>query len=272
MTGQSVKKSSSVVITGTLMLAAAGCVSLMGLDDLRIASVVDDAAPVPPPDAASSMVDVDAAIELDATPEAPDAAVLLRSCKQLRASGVTTDGIVRIDPDGEGPVPSVDVYCEMTTDGGGWTLVARSVADSTGPFGWHVARGLVTHDAAPYGLGDAALALAFTELLVSARDGDAKALGELAYKLRITPEDLTTHESAAFTDYDISTVRGTCNPAFGPPMLRFSGYTSRATAYFFRNAAINDDYGLHPDGFSLFFGDCANGGSLHGLQGMLFVR
>ena len=48
-----------------------------------------------------------------------------RSCKQILdnepASG---DGLYTIDPDGAGPVDTVVVYCDMTMDNGGWTLVA----------------------------------------------------------------------------------------------------------------------------------------------------
>ena len=35
-------------------------------------------------------------------------------------SGATGDGVYLIDPDGAGPISAVNVYCDMTTDGGGW--------------------------------------------------------------------------------------------------------------------------------------------------------
>ncbi len=41
-------------------------------------------------------------------------------------SGDTGDGIYRIDPAGT----PVDVYCDMSSDGGGWTLVARMATDT----------------------------------------------------------------------------------------------------------------------------------------------
>jgi len=45
------------------------------------------------------------------------------SCNFWRNQGFTTDGIYSIDPDGVGPVEAVDVYCDMTSGGGGWTRV-----------------------------------------------------------------------------------------------------------------------------------------------------
>lgn len=55
--------------------------------------------------------------------------ITYKSCKEILANNPgATDGVYTIDPDGEGGSDPFDCNCDMTTDGGGWTLVLLSNA------------------------------------------------------------------------------------------------------------------------------------------------
>ncbi|EDM81393.1 putative lipoprotein [Plesiocystis pacifica SIR-1] len=55
----------------------------------------------------------------------------LPSCQAwLDAVPDSTSGPYTIDPDGDGGVDPFEVFCDMETDGGGWTLILNRVVDS----------------------------------------------------------------------------------------------------------------------------------------------
>ncbi|MEM9463656.1 MAG: fibrinogen-like YCDxxxxGGGW domain-containing protein [Myxococcota bacterium] len=60
------------------------------------------------------------------------------------------NGLYLIDPDGPGADAPYEAMCEMTTSGGGWTLVAVSSNDGTNTWTWNN-RTLMTTDTTPVG-------------------------------------------------------------------------------------------------------------------------
>jgi hypothetical protein len=67
-----------------------------------------------------------------------DPAKIPKDCSALRQAGVTHSGQYLIDPDGSGAGAPFVAYCDMSYDGGGWTLLDNFVSSNAGdtdPYG-----------------------------------------------------------------------------------------------------------------------------------------
>jgi len=204
----------------------------------------------------------------------------MESCKgRLLAdpSLAKRDGKYTIVPSGV----SVEVWCDMTTDGGGYTLVGRSVsgANPDTEFGWRRGSGSINDTGKPYSLNLEKNPVRFTRVLL----GDYSSgmtWGANVFKI-IVPQDfvMTYGQSSTTLTRPSTMVVGTCAPREGRGwMFNYAGHTENTDDFFwFRDQSSYTLNGLGNGGWNLddpccSGNACDRSAELHGKQGMVMVR
>lgn len=200
---------------------------------------------------------------------------LLEGSDQPVVSGIYTITLPQM------PNTTVTVYCDLETAGGGWLLVGRShPSGAAESFGWRSQTGSVYDDNKPYSLGLHVHPFEFGEILI----GDyaaGKTWGGNVYNLGLPSDLVGANQNDAESVSFYAVIAGPCMPNQLSWMLRYAGFTSLTSAFFFRDSMTHDgaDYGLLHDKLWTFYTDaefpaqsCPLGGELANKQGMLMIR
>jgi hypothetical protein len=167
-------------------------------------------------------------------------------------------------------LPVVRVFCDMTLDKGGWTLVGRSAPEGKAPFGWSLEAGKLEELRLPYSLGVLGKPIAFTEIMVTDRGADG--VHTHAYKFD-APKNLASHHTDSVGIAISTKVLGTCDPLLGPSAFKFAGIVDRDDSFFLRDIAdVTNHTGLRASGFDTSYDTCDKGGAINKMQGEIYVR
>jgi hypothetical protein len=192
------------------------------------------------------------------------------TCLSLRHLGVVGKGLFTVDLDGPGPQADSTVYCDNDTDGGGWTLIGRSVSGgSSSSFGFTSNTGSPSIDTAPYSMAVSLSGLTFTEVLFGAYTS-GKTWGPDVFRKTFNSDERLIYSVTTTAATPTTTVIGSATPS----MFALMGKTSLSTTFWFRDCDAScgpsSAYGLSPSGWVTVPGN--NGGNISTLQGMIMVR
>jgi hypothetical protein len=206
--------------------------------------------------------------------------IMVRSRRSCRDATVTGPFVV------DGRDSTVEVWCDMDTDGGGWTLLGRSVEGGVIPvadgFGWGFATGSLSDLTRPYSLGALAARVHARELLVT-EASDTLLPGPRQFRM-VYGEDLSDPAFArALTPSTTQEAVGSAclaDDLRGGFMYEHAGCTDRDGVFFLVDngaSSCNLAFGVNPDGVTV--GDlccelteCQRTGELRGRQAMIFAR